>query len=119
MKKIDFYGTMHDGMVTYNSGRLWVKEKSPVKVDKNVKSPVMNRKLKDRDTYLTMFPVYRLSLDPKESTAKDHFYYHPVDTEGKRTHHIDRKYARKCDNVRKYHDEMIKVESMRRVFTKK
>jgi carboxypeptidase C (cathepsin A) len=107
-------GQTQDGVVSYYTGRLFVRSKSLKKPNKEEACVVMNRKLRDRDTHVDLFPNYRIGADPKESTVKDHYYYHTIDTEGKKTTHMTKYFNRQMDFVKQYKDDILKVQSILR-----
>jgi hypothetical protein len=100
-----------DGRATYFSGRLTVPKPATVTM---TSSRTFNRSLRDKDTFLSIFPNYRISHDPKHSVMQCHFRYPKKGVEGSPTHFIDRTYTRKMDFMKKYNEEMLKVASMKR-----
>lgn len=101
----------HDGKATYYSGRLHCTTKPDFN---RSSSKTFNRTLRDRDTFMTVFPNYRIARDPKFSTMKKHFKYPKRSIEGSPSHQIDRTYTRKMDFMKKYTEEMLKVANMKR-----
>ena len=101
----------NDGKATYYSGRLFSTQKPEFN---QTSSKTFNRTLRDRDTFLSVFPNYRITRDPKHSTMHKQFKYPSKSIEGYETHVIDRTYTRKVDFMKKYTEEMLKVASMKR-----
>ena len=102
----------NDGTATYFSGRVHITTKPEFN---QTSSKTFNRTLRDRDTFLTIFPNYRIARDHKNSTMRKHFKYPSMSVEGNVPHFIDRTYTRKMDFMKKYTEEMLKVASMKRV----
>ena len=73
-----------------------------------------NRTLRDRDTFLSIFPNYRIARDHKHSTMRKAFKYPRKSVEGRETHFIDRTYTKKTDFITKYTEEMLKIAAMKR-----
>jgi hypothetical protein len=74
----------------------------------------MNRKLKEDDTFLKVFPNYRICKDDYKSPTRFHYQYNSVDDEGKPTCIIDRTHTKKLDFIKVYTEEILKIASMRR-----
>ena len=75
---------------------------------------MMNRSLRDRDTFLKIFPGYRISKETTSSVNTNSFFYPEVSTESIKMHEIDRTYTHKMDFIKRYTEEMLKVASMQR-----
>ena len=60
-------GTDNDGMVTYYTKRQWVRPKERQTLSPEEANTGMNRKLRDRDTFLSMFPNYRIHGESYET----------------------------------------------------
>ncbi|CAI2380387.1 unnamed protein product [Moneuplotes crassus] len=73
-----------------------------------------NKTLRDRNTFFSIFPNYRIAKDNKRSTMKFHFHYPRKSMDGRATHMIDRTFTRKMDPMKKYTEEMLKIASMKR-----
>ena len=101
----------NDGRVTYYSGRVHITNK-PQFIQTS--SKIFNRTLRDRDTFVNVFPNYRIARDHKFSTMRKHYKYPSCSTEGCPPHVIDRAYTHKMDFMKKYTEEMLKVQSMKR-----
>ena len=81
---------------------------------------VNNRKLKMKDSFLTLFPTYH---HDQVSTGTMHdahtltkFHYPKTSIEGTPMATIDREYTHKRDTIKDYSESMYKVASMRRVY---
>ena len=107
-------GVNHDGSINYYTGRLWVRPKEKTNLSPKESNIVMNRGLRDRDTFVTMFPNYRIHGETYESAMKSSFYYRKNNTEGANAHEIDRTHTRKMDMLKKYTEEMLKIQSIQR-----
>ena len=101
----------NDGRATYYSGRVHITTKPEFRA---TSSRIFNRNLRDRDTFLSVFPNYRITRDPKHSVMRKHFKYPSKSIEGGPPHVIDRTYTMKMDFIKKYTEEMLKVQSMKR-----
>lgn len=101
----------NDGRATYFSGRVHITPKPDFY---STSSKIFNRTLRDKDTFLTIFPNYRIARDHKNSTMRKHFKYPSKSIEGSAPHRIDRTWTRKMDFMKKYTEEMLKVASMQR-----
>ena len=101
----------NDGRATYYTGRMHITQKPSFDA---TSSKTFNRTLRDRDTFLTVFPNYRISRDSKHSTMQRQFRYPKKSIEGSPMHQIDRTYTHKNDTMKKYTEEMLKVASMKR-----
>ena len=95
-----------DGRATYYSGRTHVTKKPEFD---RTSSRTFNRTLRDRDTFLNVFPNYRIVRDHKHSTMRKQFKYPSLAVEGTPTYMIDRTYTKKMDFMKKYTEEMLKV----------
>lgn len=98
-----------DGRATYYSGRTHVTKKPEFD---RTSSRTFNRTLRDRDTFLNVFPNYRIARDHKHSTMRKHFHYPSMAVEGTPTYMIDRTYTKKMDFMKKYTEEMLKVNTL-------
>ncbi|CAI2380032.1 unnamed protein product [Moneuplotes crassus] len=92
----------NDKRMTYTSGMF------------NKTAHTFNRTLRDRNTFFSIFPNYRIAKDQKRSTMKYHFIYPRKSIDGRATHNIDRTHTRKMDPMKKYTEEMLKIASMKR-----
>ena len=101
----------NDGRVTYYSGRVHVTNKPQFG---STSSKIFNRSLRDRDTFVNVFPNYRIARDHKYSTMRKHYKYPSCSIEGGPPHLIDRAFTHKMDFMKKYTEEMLKVQSMKR-----
>lgn len=98
--------TYFDGRATYYSGRMHITKNPGMN---STSSRTFNRTLRDKDTFLSVFPGYRLARDHKNSTMRKHFRYPSRSLEGNEPHVIDRTYTHKMDFMKKYTEEMLKV----------
>ena len=99
--------------VTYFSGPLWVT-RGPKPGSPRSTNYVMNRSMRERDTFLKIFPGYRIVPETTSSVNTTLFNYPKVSTEGIDMHKIDRTYTHKMDFMKRYTEEMIKVQSIQR-----
>ena len=112
----------NDGRVTYYSGRTFIRQnphsnitvKGKVNTLDSKNSKIFNRTLKDKDTFLSIFPNYRIVRDHKHSTMRKAFKYPRKSVDGRETHFIDRTYTKKTDFITKYTEEMLKIAAMKR-----
>ncbi len=83
-------------------------------------STTFNRKLKMKDSFANVFPLYNhgepTTFHDNKPHAVDIYRYSQINDEGKKTHTINRQYTHKKDFIKDYSESMIKVESMRRKF---
>ena len=77
----------NDGRVTFYSGRLFTSQPQEFR---KTGTTVLNRKMKYHDTFLSVFPGYRITRDPKHSVMRKHYKYPSRSIEGGPTHVIDR-----------------------------
>lgn len=104
-----------DAQCTYYSGRLYNGDDMAKTSYSGFSNACMNRTLKSKDTFLNMFPQYRVYRDNKLSTMKKHFYYPQYNVDGKKINEIDKSNNRRKDRLANYYEEMVKVQSMKRV----
>lgn len=74
----------------------------------------MNRTLKNKDTFLSVFPAYGIKPDQKDSEMhKVYRYdeYHPI--EQRKTALPDRTFYHKKDEIKRYTEEWLKTINMR------
>ena len=80
----------------------------------------MNKKMKLHDSFQTLFPLYthgdpsQIKLVPTETHVK--FVYPERNDEGRPTHKINREFTCKKDFITEYHDAIIKVANMKRIY---
>jgi len=82
----------------------------------NSMTRTFNRKLKMRDTFTKIFPSYthedRTVMIPSFSHQ---MYSYPAKNDlGAPTHEIDRNFTHKKDNMKIYHESILKIANMRR-----
>ena len=70
-----------------------------------------NRKLKMRDTFTKVFPLYNHGVPTCYETSNTHFQhmYPDHDDLGKPTHAIDRTFTHKFDEMKIYNESMLKI----------
>lgn len=87
-------------------------------LDTNAKfNRTFNRKLKMRDTFTNIFPLYS-HAEPtcyKPSNTHTLHEYPKADDLGNTTHAIDRTFTHKMDEMKIYTESMLKIQNMRRV----
>ena len=75
----------NDGKMTFYSGRLYnttEMAKSQSSFLTPVSNRTMNRRFKVGDTFMSLFPMYRVQRDHKRTTMKKAFVYPPINTDG-------------------------------------
>ena len=92
------------GGITYYSGRLWVSQCPEKEV---VSSSVMNRGLRDRDTFISLFPGYRVGKETRRTVMKDTFRQPAQRREGKAVYQEDTVHWRKMDPIKKFTEEYL------------
>jgi hypothetical protein len=102
-----------DAGCTYYSGRL-VSGSGWNTSQFRATNTTMNRNLRAKDTFLNLFPQYRVFRDNKNSTMRKHFQYPSINVDGGKIQEIDRTYTHKKDRIKVYTEEMLKVQSMKR-----
>ena len=107
------------GSVSYNSKRLHARNKSTFQSARNdlspPKNPNINLGLRERDTFLSIFPGYGITKDRfKAHTSATHFYPDKNDL-GEPVQKVNREYHHKLDFMKRYHESMLKVQNMRRI----
>ena len=77
----------------------------------------MNRKIKMRDTFTTIFPSYNHG---QPTIFKQHkpfyqtaFVYPRRNDDGKITHMVNREHTFKLDAMKEYHESMLKIVPLR------
>lgn len=74
-----------------------------------------NRKLKMRDTFTKVFPNYTHGEPSSLAETKSHWDFkyndHNADTNSP-THKIDKERHFKMDEIKNYHDEMLKIVNL-------
>ena len=90
--------------ITYNSGRLWISQ-CPDKEESS--NTAMNRGLRDRDTFIKIFPGYRLAKDTRRSVMRKTFLEPAQRREGKAIYQEEKVFARKMDPIKKFTEEYI------------
>ena len=75
-----------------------------------------NRKLKMRDTFTNIFPLYNHGQPTCYQSTNTHVIheYPKADDLGKPTHAIDRTFTHKMDEMKVYTESMLKIQNMRR-----
>ena len=77
-----------------------------------------NRKLKMRDTFTKIFPSYEhgkaTNYSPEKIQSKFIHHYPEANDLGGKTDDIDRRYTHKKDEMKIYHEAMLRVLSMKR-----
>ena len=75
-----------------------------------------NRKLKMRDTFTNIFPLYEHGAPTCYQTSNTHIFheYPELDDLGNTTHNIDRTFTHKKDEMKVYNESMLKIQNMRR-----
>lgn len=77
-------------------------------------SPIMNRNLHLKDTFLALFPAYGVSPDRIESEVKNKMKWDNYNRfEQRKTTHLDRKHFAKWDEMKRYTEEWLKTQNMR------
>ena len=86
-------------------------------LDRNAQfNRTFNRKLKMRDTFTKVFPLYNHGAPTcyeKTNTHLQHIYP-DADDLGNTTHAIDRRFTHKFDEMKIYTESMLKIQNMRR-----
>ena len=66
------------------------------------------------DTFVNVFPNYRIHRDIRRTAMKKQFQYPPIKLEGGPIHQINRLYTHKKDHMKVYSEEMYKIQSIKR-----
>ncbi len=80
----------------------------------------MNRKMKMHDSFVQLFPLYnhgvpsQIKLVATETHLR--YKYPKSNDEGRATHKINREYTCKKDFITEYHDAIIRVANMKRIY---
>ena len=77
-----------------------------------------NRKLKMRDTFTKLFPAYEhgqvSNCTGHKITSKNQHYYPTKNDIGGAIQEIDRTYTHKKDDMKNFHEAMLRIQNMRR-----
>lgn len=107
------------GPISYNSRRLHARNKDTYAESMRSlspgKNPSVNVGLRERDSFLSIFPGYGITKDRFEATSKSFYKYPEKTEEGKATHEVNRDFHHKVDFMKRYTESMLKVKNMRRV----
>ena len=74
----------------------------------------MNRRFKMGDTFMSLFPTYRLTRDFKRTTMKKAFQYPKINVDGMPIDYQEKLFNRRMDRIKDYTEEMMKVQSIKR-----
>lgn len=107
------------GPISYNSRRLHARNKEAyaesLRSSSPQKNPSVNVGLRERDTFLSIFPGYGVTRDRFDATSRSFHAYPEKQDDGKPTHEIKRDFHHKVDFMKRYTESMLKVKHMRRV----
>lgn len=77
-------------------------------------SPTMNRNLRIKDTFLSLFPAYGVTPDKLASQVMYAHTYEEFDPlEQRKTTSLNRTHFAKRDEMKRYTEELLKTQNMR------
>eukprot|EP00347_Sterkiella_histriomuscorum_P010362 403376594 len=98
---------------TYQN-KTQIFNKDPKHQIKYEQSPIMNRHMRIKDTFLSLFPVYGVSPDRQVSEVQHQMTYSDFNfIEQKQTAKVDRSNFAKRDDFKRYTEELLKTQNMR------
>ena len=107
------YGRFYkDGKTTFYSGRLYEGSKIGTSTQyTNFSNKTLNRRLRERDTFMSVFPSYRVQRDAKHSTSRKQ-YYLPDGILKVEPFVCHKMWHLKMDRIKEYTEAMLKIKDM-------